>query len=625
MASVLRKVVQDRVLKLSTDDTDAIQSIIDKVAAGGGGVVVFPRIGGPLTIFGPSVYRINAVKHMFEGKGYGIELKDNVHLVIERGAVLQALPNSSDHSAVIHGAELSNVSVTGFGTIRGDWDCHVIKPQHQHVNDGAIAEGSDQLTLNTPTANPYCNGTSVAISGAGENGKALHTRLSGSGAADGAWPAASSKVVLRAKAQAHVSGGTVTFLVGESGMGIRLFGVTDFTVRDVTVENCWGDGIFLGGTSAEPAGKEDRHQCRRFAIENVTARGNRRANLTIEQAQDFAVRGGRYYGAGGPVTIRDPKTNCPAGAKAAAQPVEDCGVIGARTGIHMEPGWKIDAGLVQKHPKNMNTWKWLWHVHDGEIAGAEVFDNAYDGIHVFGHSAYGIDIHDNLCYGNGGEMTTVHTTTRPETGSGIHIVQAGRGVKVHDNTCHDNDVGVRVQGVDTFYDQDGVDMYRVMAPSVCGNECRANGLQGILVENNVEYGRFCGNTCALNGKEGIRAVARGDKAAPSVARCLFADNMLYQNNQQPDVAGTPDAANMALAGNCRVNVIQGNLCHRGYGNPDPPAGAAIPTHGLLIGPSCFGNYVRSNDLRHGGALGNDIGGVPGDGRETDVGSNNADA
>lgn len=80
--------------------TEIIQKAIDSCAASGGGVVVFPS-GNFLT--------------------GGIQLKSNVTLQLDKGAVLQGSDKYADYSndAFIYGRELSNISIQGEGIIDG--------------------------------------------------------------------------------------------------------------------------------------------------------------------------------------------------------------------------------------------------------------------------------------------------------------------------------------------------------------------------------------------------------------------------------------------------------------------------------------------------------------------------
>lgn len=80
----------------------------------------------------------------------------------------------------------------------------------------------------------------------------------------------------------NVSGGTITgeryFHLGkggEWGMGLDIEGSSNVTISDLTVEKCWGDGIYIG------AGHQRHSPCRNIILHNVTSAGNRRQGLSV--------------------------------------------------------------------------------------------------------------------------------------------------------------------------------------------------------------------------------------------------------------------------------------------------------------------------------------------------------
>jgi len=74
---------------------------------------------------------------------------------------------------------------------------------------------------------------------------------------------------------------------GEHGMGIAAFKCTDFVIRDVEVDDCWGDGILVGA-SINPGVGGDFNE--RFAIENCHIYNIRRNGISIVAAKKGIVR-----------------------------------------------------------------------------------------------------------------------------------------------------------------------------------------------------------------------------------------------------------------------------------------------------------------------------------------------
>lgn len=64
---------------------------------------------------------------------------------------------------------------------------------------------------------------------------------------------------------------------GEWGMGVRLHDASDVTLKDLTIANCWGDCIYIGGNTE------------RVKIENCVLRGSRRQGISITQGKDLTI------------------------------------------------------------------------------------------------------------------------------------------------------------------------------------------------------------------------------------------------------------------------------------------------------------------------------------------------
>ena len=64
---------------------------------------------------------------------------------------------------------------------------------------------------------------------------------------------------------------------GEWGMGIRLHGATDITLSGLTIKDCWGDCIYVGGKS------------KNIKIDNCVLRGSRRQGISITKANSVTV------------------------------------------------------------------------------------------------------------------------------------------------------------------------------------------------------------------------------------------------------------------------------------------------------------------------------------------------
>lgn len=157
-----------------TDDTSAIQSALNQNNA-----VYIPD----------GTYMINV--------DTSLKLKSNQTVIMNMGAILKAIPTSTESNAVILIRGVSNVAVTG-GKIIGD--------------------------------------------------RATHT-------------------------------GTT----GEWGMGIRISdGSSNISVSNITINDCWGDGVYIGGFVGESSVSS-------ISLSNVVSDNNRRQGCSITYASDVNI------------------------------------------------------------------------------------------------------------------------------------------------------------------------------------------------------------------------------------------------------------------------------------------------------------------------------------------------
>ena len=65
---------------------------------------------------------------------------------------------------------------------------------------------------------------------------------------------------------------------GEWGMGISMLSAKNIVVKDLTIRDCWGDGIYIGTYSAKPS---KFLNCKNIYLENVKCLNNRRQGMSI--------------------------------------------------------------------------------------------------------------------------------------------------------------------------------------------------------------------------------------------------------------------------------------------------------------------------------------------------------
>jgi hypothetical protein len=82
---------------------------------------------------------------------------------------------------------------------------------------------------------------------------------------------------------------------GEWGMGIGVYDSTNITISNVTISDCWGDGIYLGSFNEDNPQASSKY----ITIENCTLKNNRRNNLSIVCADYVTVNNCNFDDANG--------------------------------------------------------------------------------------------------------------------------------------------------------------------------------------------------------------------------------------------------------------------------------------------------------------------------------------
>lgn len=109
-------------------------------------------------------------------------------------------------------------------------------------------------------------------------------------------------LVLRDISNVRISGGQLigeryshTGTEGEWGHGIGVYDSTNIVIKDVTIEDCWGDGIYLGSDHEE----EDDAGCQDVTVQDCELSNNRRNDLSIVFADDVQIENCSFDSANG--------------------------------------------------------------------------------------------------------------------------------------------------------------------------------------------------------------------------------------------------------------------------------------------------------------------------------------
>jgi parallel beta-helix repeat protein len=243
-----------------TDDTAALQAAVDQVA-GTGGIAFVPD----------GTYLINPAKHL--------NLKSNMTLSLSAGALLKAIPVSTDGSAVVQLNNIQDVTVMG-GTIEGERNGHtgaaVSGDGHGH---GINIQGAANIVIKDLTAK-NCWGDGVYVG----KGTTVETKnviidniISDNNRRQGLSVVMGDGIVIKNSVFKNTNGTAPQ-------AGIDLEPNVNFTVRNVQILNCQvlnntGTGIILW---VDPTFTNT-------ILDNVTVDGNTIADNGLATPQGIAM------------------------------------------------------------------------------------------------------------------------------------------------------------------------------------------------------------------------------------------------------------------------------------------------------------------------------------------------
>ena len=321
-----------------------------------------------------------------------------------------------------------------------------------------------------------------------------------------------------------VTGGTIigdrathTGVTGESGMGIYVVNSENITIRDVEIRDCWGDGIYVGGTGTTGKSVNVR-------VENCVCTNNRRQGLTIAAVDGCIVDGGKFTNSNGtaPESGIDIEPNPGKGSvnNVVVRNVLCEGNNGHGIAVSQTICTNVKLSKNTVTNNGINGIQSAYIGSDLLISGNTVTDNAENGILIQGDNAYvtrEIVISDNTVNGNG------------ETG--IKFLNNIRRFTVKGNTVYGNGFnGMSFEGGASVCD-DGV---------VAGNNCESNSqaahntYANILIGSLAHFTRFSNNVC----RKGTLAnkPAYGIRATNNEANWVT-DNDLYTGGETANFNG----------------------------------------------------------------------------------------
>jgi parallel beta-helix repeat protein len=367
-------------------------------------------------------------------------------------------------------------------------------------------------------------------------------------------------ILIRGRKGVVISGGTV---IGSRygrprlGLGIYVDDSQDVLIENVSIRNCFFDGIIMTGNTG----------CQRVAVRGCTSSSNRRTGLAVVHASDVTVEDSTFQG----------NTGQSPGA-----------------GLNVEPNKGESAGNIRisRCTAIRNAGVGLYvHTPTSEVAleNNVVEDNGANGIVALGVD--GLSMTGNRIARHRGKAIPGKA---PATG-GIVVGGGSKRVTITGNTLEENLRGIFVAGAP--------------GAEIRQNTITGNGVARTLVDGMGGDGVVClglggdpTDDCIVANNT-VRRVAANGLVASSVARVQFLDNTIEDTALQGIFFR--GSSNAVIRGNALArtglqesgrydaiwleqvsnnNLIQGNTIHQSSTVRNP----------IGIGPGCTGNQVTDN-------------------------------
>lgn len=324
----------------------------------------------------------------------------------------------------------------------------------------------------------------------------------------------------------EVTSGSLELIVvetnmGEWGMGLSLWECSDFLIKDITVKECWGDGVYLGG---EQSSTTVNLGCTNFIIDNVACFDNRRQGVSIVSARFGTLKFvdlSETYGTNPQSGIDIEPNNF--------QRVSDIQLIGCRATGNAQDGFKVFADRDNAKASNIhflqchsygNLYGYQFSrdkTSNVTAMGCTAYDNVEDGVFIR-DGAHNINIEMLKSWGNNrgialngvsrvginnSEITKSKTSGVAVSGGDVNdsyisnsiisknggngiLMSRGKGFDIRSCNTEDNTLsGIRVDGGNN----EGLD--------ISSNFVERNGQYGIFLNNSnnsaIRNNSFSGN------------------------------------------------------------------------------------------------------------------------------------
>lgn len=230
--------------EIAANFTNALNTLIAEVANTGGGTI---------EVQDRTCY-INVVE--------GIELKDNIELRFGKNTILKAIQTATNSYQMFRIHDRTNVKISG-GRIDGN-------RSQQLSSTGAVYKDWKPNTA-------YAVGDCIAL-------QRLGAQVTVAGTTGSTPPTIVKESNGVVKVGVNYTDGSCQYTsiqdIGEWGMGISIRGGKDIDISDISIDNCWGDAIYVGRTDSKSYAENVR-------LRNIRMLNNRRQGISLVSAEKF--------------------------------------------------------------------------------------------------------------------------------------------------------------------------------------------------------------------------------------------------------------------------------------------------------------------------------------------------
>jgi parallel beta-helix repeat protein len=377
---------------------------------------------------------------------------------------------------------------------------------------------------------------------------------------------------------------THTGVGGEFGHGVMINGAHNVVIEDLTIKDCWGDGIFFGAGTGSLGSPPVNVTAQNVLIDNV-----RRNGISVIYGERIKIENCEIKNTNGtpPSCAIDLEPEFVSmGYTIQGISINNCNFIdNDNDGILAFPEVYnlLVSGCLSK---GNNRGIVLFGTKGGKLVGNSCKENTLSGIHLEGCIGVSVTANETVLNGENGisvigsseKNTITANVSSSNTGSGIYVGGSSKNI-ISSNITRSNV-------------QQGIHLFQSLNNVVNCNLVSENTQNGIRVFSTSTGNKISGNSVFQNGLNGIANDTCGETS--------ILENDCYENSQTTNST----YHNIYVLESADCSVI-GNKCRKGATTNKPARGI------FLSGASTNRTILSNNDCYLGGvSFGINVGSGP---------------